>query len=257
MIDLNADVGESFGAWSLGDDAGVMQFITSANVACGLHAGDPATLRTTIRLAQQHGVAVGAHPGYPDLAGFGRREMELSFREIEDTMLYQLGAAYAFARATRSELQHVKPHGALYNRAARDRVVAEAIARAIAAFDPGLILVGLAGSALIDAGQQVGLPVAQEAFADRAYEPDGMLRSRKLPGSVLTDLADIVRQAIAIATLGRVQSVNGEHVGVHADTICLHGDTPGAVAHAQAVRAGLEQAGVTISPLREVLRRPE
>lgn len=254
MIDLNADVGESFGAWHLGDDAGLMPFITSANVACGLHAGDPGTLWATISLARQYDVAVGAHPGYPDLAGFGRREMELSAREIEDMVLYQLGAAYAFARAASHELQHVKPHGALYNRAARDSIVAEAIVRAIAAFDQGLILVGLAGSLLVEVGRQVGLQVAQEAFADRAYEPDGTLRSRTLPGAVLSDTSAVVEQAIAIAMRGCVQSVDGATVAVRADTICLHGDTPGAVAHARAVRAGLEQAGVSLRPLREVLQ---
>lgn len=254
MIDLNADVGESFGTWHLGDDAGLMPFITSANVACGLHAGDPTTLRTTISLARQNDVAVGAHPGYPDLAGFGRRDMELSAREIEDMVVYQLGATYAFARAASCELQHVKPHGALYNRAARDRLVADAIVRAIATFDRRLILVGLAGSLLVEAGRQGGLQVAQEAFADRDYEPDGTLRSRALPGAVLTDTNAIVEQAIAIATRGCVQSVDGVTVAVRADTICLHGDTPGAVAHARAVRAGLEQAGVRLRPLREVLQ---
>lgn len=256
MIDLNADVGESLGTWQLGDDAGLMPFITSANVACGLHAGDPTTLRATVRLASQHGVAVGAHPGYPDLQGFGRRAMELSVDEIEAVVLYQLGAAYAFARATQVELQHVKPHGALYNRAARDMAAAEAIARAIAVFDNRLILVGLAGSALVEAGRQAGLVVAREAFADRAYEPDGMLRSRTLPGAVLTETSDVVRQALAIATMGRVWSVDGEQVELSADTLCLHGDTPGAVAHALAVRAGLEQGGVRLGTLREVLRMP-
>ena len=253
MIDLNADVGESFGAWRLGDDAGLMPFITSANVACGLHAGDPGTLRATIGLAAQHRVAVGAHPGYADLQGFGRRAMELAPREVEDLVLYQLGAAYAFARHAQVAFEHVKPHGALYNRAARDMATAEAIARAIAAFDKRLILVGLAGSALIDAGRQAGLRVAREGFADRAYEPDGMLRSRSLPDAVLVETSDVVAQALALATTGAVRSVGGTQVQVHADTICLHGDTPGAVEHARAVRHGLERAGVQVRPLREVL----
>jgi UPF0271 protein len=253
VIDLNADVGESFGAWHLGDDARLMQFITSANVACGFHAGDPATLRTTIRLAVEHGVAAGAHPGYNDLPGFGRRAIEMSARDIEDMVLYQLGATFAFAHAAGVDLDHVKPHGALYNRAAEDMATAAAIARAVAAFDDGLILVGLAGSALIDAGRQEGLLVAREAFADRVYEPHGMLRSRSLPGAVLTETADVVRQALAIATVGRVRSVDGVQVEVIADTICLHGDTPGAVEHAHAVRIALEQAGVEVTRLRRVL----
>jgi UPF0271 protein len=255
MIDLNADVGESFGAWRLGDDAGLMPALSSANIACGWHAGDPATLRATVDLARRHGVAVGAHPGYPDLQGFGRRAMELSLSDIEDLVLYQLGAAFAFARAAGVELQHVKPHGALYNRAAVDAEVASAIARAVAAFDRTLILVGLAGSAAVEAGQRCGLQVAREAFADRGYEPDGTLRSRTLPGAVLTETAAVVRQAIEIATNGRVRSVTGEPVEVGADTICLHGDTPGAVAHARAVRRGLEQAGSAVRSLREVLGR--
>ena len=253
MIDLNADVGESFGAWRLGDDAGLMSALSSANIACGWHAGDPATLRTTVDLARRHGVAVGAHPGYPDLQGFGRRAMELSLSDIEDLVLYQLGAAFAFARAAGVELQHVKPHGALYNRAAVDADVASAIARAVAAFDRTLILVGLAGSIAVEAGQRCGLPTAREAFADRGYEPDGTLRSRMLPGAVLTETAAVVRQAIEIATTGRVRSVTGEPVEVGADTICLHGDTPGAVEHARAVRVGLEQAGIAVRPLHEVL----
>jgi UPF0271 protein len=211
------------------------------------------TLRATIALAGRHGVAVGAHPCYPDLNGFGRRAMDLSAGEIEDLVLYQLGAAYAFARAAGVEMQHVKPHGALYNRAAQDLPAAEAIARAIATFDRRLILVGLAGSALVEAGRQAGLPVASEAFADRVYEPGGTLRSRTRPGAVLGSTDDVVRQAIAIATEGRVRSVDGDDVSLKADTICLHGDTPGAVAHARAVRAGLERAGVRIGSLRAVL----
>jgi UPF0271 protein len=254
MIDLNCDIGEGFGAWGAGADAELMPLITSANIACGFHAGDPATIRRTIDLAKQHGVAVGAHPGYPDLQGFGRRAMDLSPPEIEDAVLYQIGAVYGFARGAGVPLAHVKPHGALYNRAVKDREVAEAIARAVHRFDAELILVGLAGSALVDAGRALGLPVAREAFADRAYAPDGSLQSRKLPGSVLADPERVLEQALGIIRDRRASTSAGSVV-VAADTLCLHGDGPHALALAHALRAGLERAGVLLAPLREVLGR--
>jgi UPF0271 protein len=234
-IDLNADVGESYGAWSLGEDEALIPLVSSVNVAAGLHAGDPVVLGRTVALAAAHGVAVGAHPGYPDLAGFGRREMALSPAEIEASVLYQVGAVAAFTRAAGIELRHVKAHGALYNRAARDEGAARAIARAVRRFDASLVLVGLAGSAMIAAGREAGLAVAEEAFADRAYEADGTLRSRDLPGAVLDDPAAAAAQALAI--------VNGI---VRADTICIHGDRPGAAARARAVRAALLAAGTEI-----------
>jgi 5-oxoprolinase (ATP-hydrolysing) subunit A len=254
VIDLNCDAGESFGHWTLGDDAALIPHVTSVNIACGFHAGDPAVIRCTVELARHNDVAVGAHPGYPDLPGFGRRAMDLSPQEIEDAVLYQIGAVSAFARAAGVPLTHVKPHGALYNRAARDDVVAGAIARAVVHFGDDLILVGLAGSALISAGRSAGLQVAREGFADRAYEPDGSLRSRTLDGAVLYDTGAIVAQAIKLARDGRVRTTDGE-LRLEIDTICLHGDTPGAARLAQALRDGLERAGVPVRPLPDVVGR--
>jgi 5-oxoprolinase (ATP-hydrolysing) subunit A len=244
-IDLNADVGESFGAWRLGEDDELIPWVTSVNVAAGLHAGDPRTIERTVALALRHGVAIGAHPGYPDLAGFGRRAMAMSADEIEASVLYQVGAVAAFARASGAGLQHVKAHGALYNRAANDREAADAIARAVHRFDPGLVLVGLAGSRLIAAGQVAGLTVAEEAFADRRYEPDGSLRSREHDDAVLDDPADAAAQALAIVR-GELTARDGSRIRLQADTICVHGDLPGAAARARAVREALEAAGVEV-----------
>ena len=184
-MDLNCDMGESFGRYELGEDEAVLDWVTSANIACGLHAGDPLVMERTVRLAVQKGVRIGAHPGYPDLQGFGRRVLDLTAEEVEAFTLYQVSALAGFARANGTELAHVKPHGALYNQAARDRGLADAIASGVKRFSPGLVLVGLAGSALIEAGQAAGLRVANEGFPDRAYNPDGSLRSRRLPGAVL------------------------------------------------------------------------
>jgi UPF0271 protein len=244
-IDLNADVGESFGAWPLGEDEALIPWVTSVNVAAGLHAGDPETIRRTVALAVEHRAAIGAHPGYPDLAGFGRRAMALSPNEIEASVLYQVGAVAAFARAAGAELRHVKAHGALYNRAARDRAAAEAIARAVRSFDPSLVLVGLASSELVTVGRDAGLRVAEEAFADRAYEPDGSLRSREHDDAVLSDPAAAAAQALAIVR-GELTARDGSPLRLHADTICVHGDLPGAAARARAVREALEAAGVEV-----------
>lgn len=244
-IDLNADVGESLGAWSIGEDEQLIPLVSSVNVAAGFHAGDPVVLERTVALAVRAGAAIGAHPGYPDLAGFGRRAMALSPAEIEASVLYQVGAVEAFVRAAGGELRHVKAHGALYNRAARDRAAAEAIARAVRRFSPALVLVGLARSALIDAGLTAGLTVAEEAFADRAYEPDGTLRSRDLPGSVLDEPDAAAAQAVALAQ-GSVRLPDGSELRIRADTICVHGDLPGAADRARAVRDALLAAGVEI-----------
>ena len=244
-IDLNADVGESLGAWSLGEDEALIPLVSSVNVAAGLHAGDPTTIARTIALAARHGVAVGAHPGYPDLVGFGRRAMALSLDEIEASVLYQVGAVAAFARAARVDLRHVKAHGALYNRAARDESAAAAIARAVAAYSRELVLFALAGSALVAAGADAGLVVAEEAFADRAYEADGSLRARHLDGAVLADPAAAGAQALAIAR-GSVTAWGGTPLPVRADTVCVHGDQPGAADRARAVRDALLGAGVEI-----------
>jgi UPF0271 protein len=239
-IDLNADVGEAFGAWSLGEDARLIPLVSSVNVACGFHAGDPLVIERTVARAVAASVAVGAHPGYPDLAGFGRREMDVAAPELEAAIVYQVGALAAFARAAGTELRHVKPHGALYNRAARDAATAEVVARAVRRVSAELVLVGLAGSVSLDAGRARGLAVAAEAFADRAYEPDGSLRPRTMDGAVLDDPEACARQALAIVG----------NPAVDADTLCVHGDRPGAAERAAAVRGALESAGYEIrSPI--------
>ena len=249
MVDLNADVGEGFGPWPMGEDEALIPLVTSVNVACGAHAGDPLTIERTIRLAVATGASVGAHPGYPDLAGFGRRDLDMSAEELGASLVYQIGAVAAFARAAGVELRHVKPHGALYNRAARDDAVAEVVARAVADISRELVLVGLAGSRSLAAAEAAGVTVAAEAFADRGYEADGSLRSRRLDGAILASPALAASQAVAIAREGRVTAVDGSAVEVRADTICLHGDTPGAADYARAVRAALEAAGIPVRPL--------
>jgi UPF0271 protein len=219
--------------------------VTSVNVACGVHAGDPDVIARTVAIAARHGIAVGAHPGYPDRAGFGRRAMALTADEIQRSVVVQIGAIWAAARAAGVPLRHVKTHGALYNRAARDEDTAVAVARAVASVDPGLWLVGLAGSAQVEAGRALGLRVVEEAFADRAYEADGSLRSRTLEGAVLDDPATAAAQALAIVR-GTVTAIDATAVRLHADSICVHGDLPGAAARARAVREALESAGVDL-----------
>lgn len=247
-IDLNSDLGESFGPWTMGQDEALMSSITSANVACGFHAGDPTVMRRTIELASHYGVAVGAHPGFPDLVGFGRREMQASSHEVEDFVLYQVAALAGLAAAAGVKLQHVKAHGALYNMAARDTRLAEGIVRAIAEFDRSLIFFGLAGSGMLEAGRRAGLAVAAEGFADRAYEPDGSLTPRSVPGSVIHDVRDVVSRAVKMVRESRVAARNGTDIPLHIDTLCVHGDTPGAAALARALREGLEEAGVQVAP---------
>lgn len=243
-IDLNCDMGESFGRYTLGNDAAVMPFITSANIACGLHAGDPVVMQATVRLAKVHGVAVGAHPGWPDLQGFGRREMALTPEETEAFVLYQIGALAAIARAEGIELRHVKPHGALYNQAAKDRALADAIARAVRDFDKDLILVGLPDSALLAAGLHLGLRAAHEGFPDRRYNPDGTLMSRKQPGAVITSPEEVAAHAVAMAQHG-VHFAQPEEI----DTLCLHGDNPNAAQNAKLVREALLESGVEVKPM--------
>ena len=245
-IDLNADVGESFGAYAIGHDAGLMKSITSANVAAGFHAGDPSVLRATIRTAKAHGVAVGAHPGFPDLVGFGRREMTVSPREAEDFVLYQIAAVAGVAAAEGVALQHVKPHGALFNIAMRDAALASGIARATAAFNPALLLFGLPGSELLKAGRAAGLRVVSEAFADRAYEPDGSLVSRSKAGAVLHEEAIVVARAVRLARDGEVEAIDGTLLRFRPDTICVHSDTPGAGDLAARIRLALDAAGVSV-----------
>jgi 5-oxoprolinase (ATP-hydrolysing) subunit A len=240
-IDLNADVGES-----VGDDEGVLPLVSSANIACGFHAGNPAVMRSTVQLAHRHGVAVGAHPGFHDLEGFGRREMPVSTAELEDLVAYQIGALAGVAANEGVRLSHVKPHGALYNMAARDSAMADAIARAVRAVDSSLVLFGLSGSQLIAAGERAGLAVASEVFADRGYRPDGSLAPRGTPGAVMTEAAAVAARAVEMASRQSVTAVDGASVSVKADTICIHGDTPGAAALARAVRDALAAAGIEI-----------
>jgi UPF0271 protein len=253
QVDLNSDLGESFGPWQMGQDEALMSSITSANIACGFHAGDPSVMRQTIALAKQHGVAVGAHPGFPDLIGFGRREIQASPREVEDYVLYQISALAGMAATQSVHLQHVKAHGALYNQACRDASLADAIARAVAAFDSSLILLGLPGSALLRAGQQAGLRVAAEVFADRAYDADGSLTSRRKPGAVLHDAAQVVDRAVRMVRDRQVIAIDGSAVPLDVDTICLHGDTPGSAELARRIKQGLSEAGIRVGALQTTL----
>jgi 5-oxoprolinase (ATP-hydrolysing) subunit A len=249
FVDLNADVGEGFGPWPMGDDERLIPLVSSVNVACGFHAGDPITIERTVRLAVAAGAAIGAHPGYPDLAGFGRRALAMPAPELEAAILYQVAAVAAFARDAGAELHHVKPHGALYNVAARDEALAAAVARAVRRWSTEVILYGLAGSRLIEAGLAAGLTVAAEAFPDRAYEADGSLRPRTAGGAVLGDSAEIAARAVVMARDGQVVATDGTVVSIEARTLCLHGDTPGAAEHADAVRAALDRAGIQVQPV--------
>jgi 5-oxoprolinase (ATP-hydrolysing) subunit A len=248
-IDLNADVGESFGIYALGQDPAVLHLITSANVACGFHAGDPGVMRATVALARERGVAVGAHPGFPDLAGFGRRELQATAREVEDMVVYQIGALAGIAAAQNVRLQHVKPHGALYNMAARDATLADAVACATAAVDRSLILFGLPGSQSIAAGRRHGLRTASEAFADRAYRPDGTLVPRSQPGAVIDHADAVVSRAVMMARDHVVVAMDGSRVPLDVETICVHGDTPGAAALAAKIRQALIAAGIDVRPI--------
>jgi UPF0271 protein len=247
-MDLNADLGESFGHWTLGDDERLVSYLTSANLACGFHAGDFRVMEATVALCARAGVAVGAQPGYPDLLGFGRRPMPFSHDEVESLVRYQIGALEGFCRSAGVEMQHVKPHGALYNQAAADPALAAAIARATARFSRDLLLFGLASSEpMASAAADAGLRFIPEAFADRRYLADGSLQPRSEPGSVLTDVDAAAAQAVAVAR-GDVAAVDGSRVTLRAESICCHGDTPGAGEIAAAVRAALGRAGVAIGP---------
>jgi UPF0271 protein len=249
QVDLNADLGESFGFYTLGDDVGLMATITSANIACGFHAGDPSVLRRTVRLAKVHGVAIGAHPSFPDLAGFGRREMHLPHGEVEDSVLYQIASVGGVAAAEGLRLQHVKPHGALYNMAARDRQLSGAIVRAITAYDRTLTLFAPPDSELAAAAHECGLAVALEGFVDRGYDRTGHLVSRQSPGALLCDGRAAIEQALRLVKDGTVVSVDGTIVEMRIDTLCLHGDLPGAAARSAAVRSALEAAGIDVRPI--------
>ena len=251
VIDFNCDMGESFGAYKMGLDEEVIRHITSANIATGFHAGDPNWMAATVALATQHGVQIGAHPAYPDLVGFGRRDMDLPPGDIPNLLTYQIGALAAFVPG--KILQHVKPHGAMYNRAVRDPRLAEAVVQAIQRYDPDMIHVVLAGSLWEEIARKAGARVAREAFADRAVAPDGTLVPRSHPGAVFQEVDQVVRQVLKIATEGRVATVGGGEIAFPADTICLHGDNPEAIRLAQCVRRELERAGVTPRPMREIV----
>jgi 5-oxoprolinase (ATP-hydrolysing) subunit A len=246
-FDFNCDMGESFGAWRMGLDAEVLPFVTSANVACGFHAGDPGTMRRTVALAEAKGVAVGAHPGFPDLRGFGRRNLAATPEDVRDDLVYQIGALQAFTRAR--TLQHVKPHGALYNMAVPGGELARAIGEAVLQVDPGMLLVALAGSRWADEAERLGLRVAREAFADRALNADGTLVPRSKPGAVIHEAQEVIERSVRLATERTVVAITGEVIDVQADTLCLHGDTPDAVRLAAALRAALEKAGVVLVPM--------
>jgi len=245
-IDLNADLGEGFGAYSYGADEELLKLITSANVACGWHGGDPSVIRRALAFARENGVAVGAHPGYPDLMGFGRRDMKLSRREIIDGMLYQIGALDGLCRAEGLRVVYVKPHGALYNAAERDMSIAEAIVEGIRLYDSGLALLCPSGGLMQQAAEKAGLRSVAEFFADRAYNDDGSLVSRSLPGAVLSDPEAICRRVLQAACSGTVETVNGKTINVRADSVCLHGDNPSAVVLANEIRAALLAGGIEV-----------
>ena len=245
-IDLNCDMGESFGPWKMGADAQVMPFITSANIACGFHAGDPATIRKTVRLAVDHGVAVGAHPSLPDLQGFGRRVMRIAPEEMYDLVLYQSGAVLAFARAAGTRLHHVKCHGALYNMAANDDALSEACARAVRDLGDDVLLYALAGSRMMACAEPLGVRAVGEGFADRGYEDDGTLAARGRAGAMIDDEASAVRQALAMVERGEVTSLSGKRIAVKPGTLCLHGDQPGAVDFARALRNAFQSHSIEV-----------
>ena len=250
-VDINCDMGESFGAWRTGDDDALLPHITSANVACGFHAGDPSVMRRTVRTAAEHGVAVGAHPGFPDLAGFGRRRMDIAPDALYDLVVYQIGALLGHCRAAGVPLVHVKPHGALYNMAAADAGVADVIAAAVRDVDPRLVLFGLAGGELLGAAERAGLRGASEVFADRAYEPDGSLTPRGRPDATIGDPAAAAARVLRMVAHGVVETTAGTQLPVRAETICVHGDGTHAAAIARAVRVALEREGFPVHPLRD------
>ena len=245
-VDLNADMGEA-----QGDDAALVGLVTSANVACGFHAGDPMIMRATVDAAVRAGVAVGAHPGYPDPRGFGRRDLAATPAEITADVLYQIGALQAVCRAAGTRVRYVKAHGALYNRAAKDAPAAKAIAEAVRLADPSLVLLCLAGSLMIECARTVGVTAAEEAFADRAYAPDGSLVSRSVAGAVLTDPEVVAQRAVRMVTEGTVEALGGGVVQVRADSLCVHGDTPGALDLVRAVRRALTAHGLTLAPFAQ------
>jgi 5-oxoprolinase (ATP-hydrolysing) subunit A len=246
-IDINCDMGESYGAWKMGDDAAVMPYISSANIACGFHGGDPATIRTTVKLAVEHGVAVGAHPSLPDLQGFGRRAMKISSQDMYDLVVYQAGAVEAFARAAGVRLHHVKCHGALYNMAANDEALSEAMARAVKDLGSGVLLYALSNSGMMRTAQKQGVRVAGEVFADRGYADDGTLAPRGRPGAMIEDANLAAARALEMVEKRYVTSLSGKPIPVSPDTLCVHGDQPGAVSFAKAIRKLFSERGVAVA----------
>ena len=248
-IDLNCDLGESFGNYKIGMDEEVIKFISSANIACGFHASDPLVMEKTVALAKENGVKVGAHPGFPDLAGFGRRNMNVSPAELKAMVMYQVGALAAFCKAMDIKMNHVKPHGAMYNMAAKDIKLALAIAEGIAQVDDSLILLGLSGSQLLKAAQEVGLKSAAEVFADRAYEEDGSLVARTKPGAVIADENEVIERVIKMIKLGKVQTITGKEIEIKPDSICVHGDNPKALNFVKLIRQRLTQENIKIEAM--------
>ncbi len=253
-VDINCDIGESYGAYKIGNDEKIMPHITSASMACGFHAGDPMTIAQTIHLARKFGVAMGAHPGFPDLMGFGRREMQLSSQEVRNYIIYQIGAVLGFTKASDVKLQHVKPHGALYNMAAKDGKLGSAIVEAVKVLDANLIVFAQQESMLARSATRAELRVAHEFFGDRAYDSDGCLISRKNPEAIINEPAKVVERTTKAVVDGTVSTVDGELLNIgEVHTICIHGDTPGAVQLAEALRKGLTRAGIGVEPVGKFL----
>ncbi len=253
IVDLNSDVGESYGTYKLGLDEEVLKYVSSVNIACGWHAGDPMVMDKTIALAKQNKLGIGAHPGYPDLIGFGRRNMDVAPKEARNYMIYQIGALAAFARAAETSLQHVKLHGAFYNMVSADATLAREVAKAIYDVDKGLIVLALAGSELVKAAKELGLKVAEEVFADRAYNSDGSLVSRKVTGAVIHDKELAIERVKRMVTEGKITAIDGTDIHINADSICVHGDNPEAVSFVKIIRERLEADGIQIKPIKEFI----
>lgn len=247
IIDLNSDLGESYGAWRMGDDTAMLEIISSANIACGFHAGDPAGIYRTVQIAAGKGVVIGAHVSYPDRVGFGRRDLDVSDQELIADVIYQIGALKGIAAAAGTDIRYVKPHGALYNRIAHDPRQGQAVIDAIKAVDPSLVLMGLAGTPILDLARASGLKIVAEAFADRAYTATGELVSRREPGAVLHDVAEITRRMLQLAREGTLEAIDGSIIHINARSICVHGDSPGAVAIAQQIRKHFMREGISIA----------
>ncbi|MBG9588686.1 LamB/YcsF family protein [Cytobacillus firmus] len=254
IVDINCDMGESFGSYKMGRDEEILDHITSANIACGFHAGDPATMRKTVRMALDKNVGLGVHPGLQDLHGFGRRDINITPQEAYDLVVYQIGALYAFVKSEGGKLQHVKPHGALFNMASKSASLSEAIAEAVYKVEPELILFGLSGGELVKAGRKIGLRSANEVFSDRTYQEDGSLTSRRESNALITDHSAAVNQVIRMVKEGKVHSVQGTDVAIEANTICIHGDGESALVFAQYIPKALNEAGIQVAKISEFLK---